>query len=455
MTIFFKKRNPAPAPEQAPQEVDNNDLISFVERLANGDFSKNLDRTDMLSASLNKLADRLRRNLLQDIDRAVDVSIQSSEVAISSAHMLSDMRHVNGHVQTIAAATEEMVASVQEIGRNGQDIAEKAQASNAATQTGAQAVHEAKVRMDDISDVVKGTVRRVDNLNSFTKQITVIADTIKKIAGQTNLLALNATIEAARAGDAGKGFAVVAGEVKNLSSQTTSATQEIDKLVRNLQDEMKAIAASMQHSQDAVANGQSAIGKVGQSMEEIEARSREVTDNTRQITEILSQQAIASEEVAKGVADISVKTAENVSGIESVVDAMAAVEKEISSYISVLAKYEVEGKVIKLAKSDHIAWKRRLINMVVGRETINAEELTDHHQCRLGKWYDACTEERYKQNALFKALSLPHQDVHAHGKEAARLFNAGDVKAALQEIKQVDIASKEVLLKLSELDRNK
>ena len=453
MNFFPKKNVPHSFDDHPTIEPDNSALVAFVEQLVAGDFSKNLDRRDPLATCLNKLADKLRENTLKDIDRAVDVSIQSSEVAISAAHMLGDLRGVDGQVQAIAAAAEEMVASVQEIGRNGQDIAVKAEASNAATREGAQAVLDARVRMDDISTVVKGTVQRVENLNGFTREITVIADTIKKIAGQTNLLALNATIEAARAGEAGRGFAVVAGEVKNLSAQTTQATQEIDALVKNLQAEMKVIAESMEHSQEAVSKGQSAIEKVGQSMGAIKDRSQEVTHNTSQITEILSQQAIASEEVAKGITEISSKTAKNVGGIELVVDSIAAIEKGIASYITLLAAFDVPGKVVKLAKSDHVAWKKRLINMAVGREKVNADELTDHHQCRLGKWYDACSEPKYKDLAAFQALSLPHQEVHAHGKAAARLFNSGNIDAALAEIRQVDLASKEVLKKLSELDR--
>lgn len=454
MGLFSKKSNDIISTGQQDNESDHTVSIEFIKKIASGDLSRNLETNNPLSSSLNDLTNALRRNLLQDIDRAVEVSIQSSEVAISAAHMLGDLRQVNDQVQTIAAAAEEMVSSVKEIGRNGHDIAIKAQASNEATQVGANAVQDARVRMDDISDVVKSTVQRVDNLNGFTKQITIIAETIKKIASQTNLLALNATIEAARAGEAGKGFAVVAGEVKNLSLQTTNATQEIDKLVKNLQDEMRAIAEAMEHSQEAVTNGQSAIQKVGQSMEEIKTRSGEVTENTSQITEILSQQAIASQEVAKGVTDISAKTSQNVSGIEHIVDAIGSIEKGIAAYIVVLAKFDVPGKVIKLAKSDHVAWKKRLISMMVGREKVNAEDLTDHHQCRLGKWYDACAEDKYKAHPSFNALVTPHQEVHAHGKQAARFFNAGDINAALEEIRKVDIASKEVLQKLSDLDRS-
>ena len=52
---------------------------------------------------------------------------------------------------------------------------------------------------------------------------------------QTNLLALNATFGAARAGDADKEFAVVAGEVKQLATQTKSATDGIIQLIQSIQ----------------------------------------------------------------------------------------------------------------------------------------------------------------------------------------------------------------------------
>lgn len=51
---------------------------------------------------------------------------------------------------------------------------------------------------------------------------------IKTVTGATKILALNALIEASRAGDAGKGFAVVAGEVKTISTQIASVTQELE-----------------------------------------------------------------------------------------------------------------------------------------------------------------------------------------------------------------------------------
>ena len=78
-----------------------------------------------------------------------------------------------------------------------------------------------------VGDQIIPLVQEIENAGSVSK-------TISEIAGETNMLALNATIEANAAGDQGKGFAVIAGEVKDLAKQTSTATEEINAIVGNL-----------------------------------------------------------------------------------------------------------------------------------------------------------------------------------------------------------------------------
>ncbi len=94
--------------------------------------------------------------------------------------------------------------------------------------------------------------RGVDGLKNSSTQISHVLSLISAVARQTNLLALNATIEAARAGEAGRGFAVVAAEVKKLSQETQSATEEIAQKIDALQSDAAACFKAVQQITDVI-----------------------------------------------------------------------------------------------------------------------------------------------------------------------------------------------------------
>jgi methyl-accepting chemotaxis protein len=107
-------------------------------------------------------------------------------------------------------------------------------------------------------------------LQEASQRIGGVVKLISQIARQTSLLALNATIEAARAGEAGLGFAVVAAEVKSLSEQTTSATEEIGTEITMVQSTVDQTAALV-----------TAMGKSIREMKEI---STQLSDQTEELS---------------------------------------------------------------------------------------------------------------------------------------------------------------------------
>ncbi|MCB9982895.1 MAG: CZB domain-containing protein [Rhodospirillales bacterium] len=464
MINFMRKNHPksdttptTSMQDNALQEVEKtgkkDEIKKYLQNLLDNNLLECPESDDEIAHMIGQVMQKMQNHVMVEMSRCVNLSIEANETAIFSANMLSNLRTVDQQTQGIAAAAEEMVATVKEIERYGSSIAEQAREAHKATRAGSAAVQVASEGMNNITNAVNEGVNQVNVLAKFTEKIGAIAEDIKKIAEQTNLLALNATIEAARAGDAGKGFAVVAGEVKTLSQETAKSTEAISDIIINLQNEMQNVLGSMDRSTQAVRDGQKAMETVDERVNEINEKINTVSENTAHISNTLGEQNQASNEVAEGISMIASSSSNSVQGIEKIVSAMDEVEKLITGQITSLAEYNVPNKVIKLAQSDHVLWKKRLANMVAGREGLNPDELADHHSCRLGKWYDKVEDSNLLNNPLFKELIGPHELVHKHGIQAVRYYNDKKFDQALAEIEKVEDASKDVLRLLAELEK--
>ena len=86
---------------------------------------------------------------------------------------------------------------------------------------------------NDGRNLASKTTTAMDEINEQVSDINESISIIDQIAFQTNILSLNAAVEAATAGEAGKGFAVVAQEVRNLANRSTEAAKEIKNIVES------------------------------------------------------------------------------------------------------------------------------------------------------------------------------------------------------------------------------
>lgn len=205
---------------------------------------------------------------LSEIARSL--SSESQAVAAASTQAL-------GSSQTVSAAAEELSASIRE-------IATQVARTSTVTKSAVAGRERARSTIQALADAVK--------------KIAEVSDLIGGIAGQTNLLALNATIEAARAGEAGRGFAVVAAEVKSLSDQTAKSTEEITRLIAEVQ-------ASTQAAVDAVETMGGHIVEIDGVATSVAAAIEEQDAATREIARSISESASAAKEVSAKIANVS------------------------------------------------------------------------------------------------------------------------------------------------------
>jgi methyl-accepting chemotaxis protein len=236
---------------------------------------------------------------------AASLSATAEEGARQAAAVAAGAEEANANVGTVAAATEELSASIREI---------------------SQQMVEARTVAGHANEESRRANERIQGLVESAQRIGEVVRLISDIASQTNLLALNATIEAARAGDAGKGFAVVAGEVKHLASQTARATEDITSQVQAVQGA----------TEEAVA----AIAGIGNTI----ARIHEISTV---IAAAVEEQGVATNEIARNVAQASAGTSEVTSNIASVNDVARETGQSASHVLAATGELNTQSSRLK------------------------------------------------------------------------------------------------------------
>ncbi|WP_416886320.1 methyl-accepting chemotaxis protein [Marinospirillum sp.] len=252
----------------------------------------------------------IMRNRLFEIAFQMTQSSRCLAQAAAEMHEASEATSQGAFEQSqasagMAAALEELSASVDQIGDNASQAHETSLHAGQVAHQGAEAVYTSSQDIRHVAEAVKGSAKRLHELEALSKKIGQIVSTIRDIADQTNLLALNAAIEAARAGEHGRGFAVVADEVRNLAERTAVSTVEIADMVTQIQQQTDAAATEMQRSVDQVEVGVDQARAAGDSVAAIEQSTKNVVQATEAIQQVLQEQALAAREVAQSVENIA------------------------------------------------------------------------------------------------------------------------------------------------------
>ena len=121
-----------------------------------------------------------------------------------------------------------------------------------------------------------------------------------------------------------------------------------------------------------------------------------------------------------------------------------------SDKIDHLSKASV-GKLMDVAKDDHRKFVQRIEDAVNGKITVQPAELSTHHTCRLGRWYDSVTDDRIMGLPAFKGLMGRHRPVHAVARDILVALGEGKQSEAKQMLVQLHKLSNDVIVGLSDL----
>ncbi|CAE6839289.1 methyl-accepting chemotaxis protein [Paraburkholderia haematera] len=296
--------------------------IHHFERIAAGDLTSAVDK--LRANEMGRLMAALAR--MQAGLAAAVGQVRQGTAAIT--HGAREIASGNGDLSTRteqqAATLEETASSMEELTATVRQNADNARQARALAENASEVAARG-------GDVVGQVVDVIADMSSSSNRIVDIIGAIEGIAFQTNILALNAAVEAARAGEEGRGFAVVAGEVRALAQRSAAAAKEIRELIGD--------------SVAKVRNGADLAARAGDTMTEIVTAARNVTAIVSEISVASEEQSRGIDQINRAVTQMDNATQQNAALVEQAAAAAASLEEQARALDHAVA-------VFRLAETD-------------------------------------------------------------------------------------------------------
>ncbi len=296
------------------------DIMRVANALAQGDLTQtiNKDYTGLFGETregVNATVENLRQ-LVDEIRMAAEgINTGSREIAVGNQDLSQRTEEQASSLEETASSMEELTSTVKQNAENARQANQLAIGASAVAGKGGA--------------VVSQVVGTMHSINESSRKIVDIISVIDGIAFQTNILALNAAVEAARAGEQGRGFAVVAAEVRNLAQRSAAAAKEIKTLIGD--------------SVDKVENGTRLVGEAGQTMEEIVASIKRVTDIMSEISAASMEQSSGIEQVNLAITQMDEVTQQNAALVEQAAAAAESLEEQAQNLSASVSVFKLDS----------------------------------------------------------------------------------------------------------------
>ncbi|MEC5409170.1 methyl-accepting chemotaxis protein [Paraburkholderia sp. MPAMCS5] len=295
--------------------------IEHFERIASGDLTGRI--AGVGANEMGRLMDALASMQASLVAAVNQVRVGTAaiahgvhEIAGGNADLSTRTEQQAATLQETASSMEQLTATVRQNADNAQEASTRAENASQIAARGGEVVDQV---IDVIADMASGSNRIVD-----------IIGAIEGIAFQTNILALNAAVEAARAGEEGRGFAVVAGEVRALAQRSAAAAKEIRELISS--------------SVAKVENGAQLAVRAGATMAEIVGAAREVTRIVSEISVASEEQSRGIDQINRAVTHMDNATQQNAALVEQAAAAAASLQEQAAALDDAVAVFHVSGE---------------------------------------------------------------------------------------------------------------
>jgi len=305
--------------DRTPEVAVEKEMQSMLGAALGGDLTQRISLAgksgffEALTRGVNQLADNMAEIVAKVKDAAGEVYRGAEEISQGNANLSQRTEEQSSSLEETASSMEEMTSTVKQNADNAGQANQLAIAARDQAEKGGA--------------VVAKAVRAMTGINDASRKISDIIGVIDEIAFQTNLLALNAAVEAARAGEQGRGFAVVASEVRNLAGRSATAAKEIKELI---QDSVKKVE-----------DGSVLVTQSGQTLEQIVAAVKKVSDIVAEIAAASREQSSGIEQVNRAIMQMDELTQQNAALVEQATAASQAMAQQSGELNEMMNRYHL------------------------------------------------------------------------------------------------------------------
>lgn len=283
--VKFNAENMEEITEAAKKQKASNAVMVTVADNIIKHFGEAMERFDTLGESLKNShtsmeniagsTESTAESIQEEASICGEILAQADQAGEATDSMIAASRRVNGTVDSGAS-------SVQELGRQADNVSSSSKV---------------------VEDVITELTTKVQKVGSFV-------DTILSISSQTNLLALNASIEAARAGEAGRGFSVVADEIRQLSEDTKEASNNITRIIQDLNADTRLANESIANAVESVTKQNELIAETREKFSQVSSEVELLSNNIDEVKACMEQTRTLSNSIYDNISQLSAASEE-------------------------------------------------------------------------------------------------------------------------------------------------
>ena len=222
---------------------------------------------------------------------------ETTQLAHAARENAATAQDQSAAVKEVVATMEDNTALSESISGKIKDVAGVAEKTSNDVADGVSYLEENVKQLHEIASANKNTIDGIKALSKKIENIWDIVTLINTVADQAKIIAFNAELEASSAGKAGRNFHIVASEIRRLADGIINGTKEIKERITEIQQSSDSLILASENGTEKIREGVESAKNLEERFSSIKEASEVTAGSAGDITTIIQQQAVASEQM--------------------------------------------------------------------------------------------------------------------------------------------------------------